>query len=426
MRGENQQPSPPTSVVGMWLMGAVMQMKCRICGHEEAHYLGDHIVEAHSITTETYLQQYPGAPVTSKRLAERLAAEQQGIRRSGPPPADKLTVKLSGIEFRVNVNVPAEACLPMPAEYQFPKAGDLGKDVANALVSFSRRRSVYIHGLPGSGKDALVHAYSSLTRTPAIMRQVVPGTDIESWFFSRAFNQTGTYWEEGDILIALRDGYKCADGTTVPYLFLVSDIDRADRSQGEYLRMVTDTIQGRINGPRGATYPVFPGTMLVATANTAGAGDNRGRMTSSNPIDASLLERWDRKYEFHWMDWADEGPIVRAKFPFLMEKVPGLFDVMGACTKALRDAIKTEEILCEFSHRGLCSILGHAEDLLVCNGNRDIPKNLLRRAARAWLDGLPDPDTRAKAVTIMDPHVKGGMLDVGSAQGNTSDPLVNF
>ena len=293
--------------------------------------------------------------------------------------------------------------MPLPAHYGLPRYGSLGEDIQNALISLKMRRSIYVWGLPGSGKDALFHAWSNLTRTPAIIKQVRPGADIESWFFSRGFNQQGTFWEEGEVLRALRDGYTTTSGRKIPYLVLVSDFDRADSQQAEHLRLVIDSIQGRVEGPAGAVYPVFPGTMVAATGNTCGGGDDRGRMISANPMDASLLERFDVGFQFHWMDWRDEEPIVKAKFPVLSQRFPGLFGKMGDVCKNLREAILKDDLHAEFSHRALCSILRHAEDLIVCNMTGKVPKNFMKIAARAWLDRLPDEANRQKARNIMDP-----------------------
>lgn len=389
----------------------VTGIKCKECGHVERDYLGDHLLESHGMTTQKYLEKYPDAPTASGRLLDRF--KQQGNpRREFPPELSTLTVEFAGIEFPVNPDVPEEACLPMPAHYRIPRHGNLGRDVMHAAVALRHRRSMYVWGLPGSGKDALFHAWSSLTRTPALIRTVKPGADIEAWFFSRSFNEKGTYWEEGEALKALRDGYTTESGRTIPYLMLVTDFDRADRAQAEHLRLITDSIQGRIDGPAGKTYEVFPGTIIAATANTAGAGDDRGRMISANPLDGSLMDRFERKLNFRWMSWQDEEIIVRAKFPDLVSRVPSIFSRMGRVTAALREAILNGDLYGEFSHRALCNILGHASDMMECSPNKQVSKNLLRQAARVWLDGLPDEENRDAALKIMDPHVK--MLDEGS------------
>jgi len=387
----------------------IKTIKCKICGQEEKDYLVPHLLEKHGLTAQEYLDKYPGAPITSQRLLDSYQKLTKTTRRAHPLKLEELTINFAKIEFAVNWDVPASACLPLPDHYATPTKGMLGEDIQHAATALKFHRSQYIWGMPGTGKDALFHAWSALTRTPAIMRQVKPGTDIESWFFTRAFNEKGTFWEEGAVLKAIRDGYLTATGRRIPYLLLITDFDRADREQGEHLRLITDSIQGRIDGPAGVTYEVFPNTWVVATANTAGSGDDRGRMISANPLDASLLDRFERKFQFHWMEWKDEGPILKAKFPLLAQKTPSVFPKMAAVTKALRSAILNGDLYGEFSHRGCCAILGHAQDLLVCH--KEIPTNLMKIASRAWVDCLPDAENRDAARKIMDAQFK--MLDEG-------------
>jgi len=401
-------------------------LKCAICGHTEEHWLGDHIAEAHGITVDSYIAKYPGSPLASKALTERNDALKTNVRRGHPPTPEELKVTIGGIEFKVNAGVPASACLPMPGYYRSPKYGELAQDVSNVLVSLLMLRSIYVWGPPGTGKDALFHAWSALTRTPALLKGVIPGTDIEAWFFSRGFNEKGTHWEEGEVLKALRDGYLCEDGTVVPYMLLISDLDRADRSQAEYLRLITDTIKGRISGPAGHIYDVLPGTRIVATANTPGGGDTTGRMVSSNPLDGALLNRIDRFYQFHNMDWKDEGLIVKAKFPSLAGIAPGIFAQMGRITLALRKAIEGGELYADFSHRSVCNILGHASDLYECSNKKGTPKTLLAKGARCWLDSLPDKETKMSALKLMAPHIPGGIGGVGTTGPKAGSHLPTF
>lgn len=397
-------------------------LECRECGESVADYLGDHLLEAHGLALGDYLAKHQGAKVTSDRLLNRFSRERGSPpQRQHPPAPDNLFITLAGgIQFKVNPNVPEEACLPMPQAYRFPAHGELARDVRHALISIWKRRSTMIWGVPGSGKDAFIHAISALTRTPGIERQIKPGADIQSWFYTRSFNSEGTFWEEGPLLKALRDGYEVKDRhgnviERVPYIILFTDFDRADRAQAEYMRLIMDSIKGRVEGPQGQTYPVLPGTMIVATANTAGSGDDRGRCVSANVMDASILDRFERVFQFHWMDWKDEEQIVREKFPYLAERAPQVFGPMGRITQSLREAILKEDLYAEFSHRGLCSILEHAQDILESNGKNAVPANLLRMAARAWLDRLSDPTSRLAAKRHMDPHLAGGALD--SADG---------
>jgi len=389
-------------------------IKCKVCGYEARDYLGDHLVEAHDLTVVEYVAKYPGAPTLSQRLQDAFAAKAKTIRRTGPPALDDLTIEFAGVTLPVNTSVPASACGTFPDNYVVPEHGDLGEDVqALALVwADPECPPTFIHGEPGCGKDALINALSYLTRTPLVTRSIVPGTDIQSWFFTRELDEHGTSYVLGPVLIALRDGFHCPDGVVVPHTFHITDFDRADKSQAEYLRLITDTIEGKVVGPKGECFPIYPGTRVVVTANSAGGGDVRGRCISSNPIDASILDRFLVALHFHQLDWADEEKIIRAKFPVLGERCPGVFKVMGRITTALRKAISDETLYAEFSHRGVVSILKHATRLV--RQKDGIPTNLMKKAARVWVDKLPDDDTRSVAWNVMDPHIKGGALDAGN------------
>jgi MoxR-like ATPase len=268
--------------------------------------------------------------------------------------------------------------------------------------------------MPGTGKDAFVHGISHLARRPAMILSIVPGRDIGPWFYTRSVSKEGTGWEYGAGWDAITKGYVDDSGVRRPYIVLITDLDRADEAQVEWLRLLMDGIAGRIIGPDGKAVPVLKGTTFVATANTAGGGDERGRMVSARPMDASILDRFQRRFQFHYMDWADEEPIVLAKFPILVAKAPEVFAQIGKCTAAIRDAVAKETLYAEFSHRGVCAVLGHAEDIITVTGK--CPDGLLKRAFRAWIDGLSDENTRLEAKRLIDPHLKGGSLDDDSAE----------
>ena len=410
-------------------------LTCRVCGKVVQDFLGDHLVSDHGVSVEDYLVMYPGAETMSQRLVDRWKAESgKSPRRRHSATVEDLTVDISGFTFKVDHRISADACLPLPPHYRFPTHQNrvktnqcLARDVRHALMAINRFMngqfyegeevtSLYVHGISGSGKDAFFHALSSMLRRPGIIRSIKPGVDISSWFYSRAFDSQGTAWEEGPLLKALRDGYEVRDAKgnvvdRVPYMVLITDFDRADRAQAEYLRLITDTIQGRVEGPEGMAYPVLPGTLIAATGNTAGAGDERGRYVSANVIDGSIINRFSNVFEFHWMLWEDEEPVAKAKFPELVEKAPWIFDQMGKATAAIREAILGDELYTDFDHRCLCAILRHACNYIAYEGQ--VPGNVLRVATRTWIDRLGDSETKDKAKKLMDPHIKNGMLDRG-------------
>jgi MoxR-like ATPase len=253
---------------------------------------------------------------------------------------------------------------------------------------------------------------------------LAPHVDVQAWLYTRAFVKGGTTWDEGVLLRAVRDGYTTRTGRRVPYLILLSDFDRATRGQAEILRLIMDSTQGRVLGPRGETYVVFPGTQIVATANSTGGGDSTGRCISANPIDASLMDRFERKFLFHPLDREDEKEILSARYPNLANAIPGALDQILSATEKIREAVAAEQIYFEWSHRAVCAWVEAAEDLLFAFGPTATAPNLLQRAVRAVLDGSPNQETRDALKTLIDPHIRGGVIVTGSLDHHRKGPLV--
>jgi len=402
------------------MSAATELVTCPLCDHQD-HWLGDHFAEIHGLSIEEVLEQHPKTQIESPALTKAYEKEMGRQRRQAAPALDELKVSFGDFAFSVNPDVPAEACLPMPEEYQLPAHGELGREVQRALRYISCGRSTYIWGLPGAGKDALPHALCAATRTPSAIYQISPEVDIMAWFFVRSFDATSTKWEEGELLRQLRDGYRTQTGRVLPYTLVFSDFDRAGRAQAEAIRLVMDSIQGRIVGPTGQIYRVFPGTRIIMTANTMGGGDERGRMVSSNLLDGSILNRIERKVMFHGMDWRDEEPIIRAKFPLFTQKCSSSLSKIGACVKALRKAVEDQTLYGEFSHRDLCTWVGDAEDIIRVSGK--VPRNLLKQSFAAYADGLPDAQNRLAAVRLIDAHIDGGAVERGDTSGISDSDL---
>lgn len=397
---------------------------CRVCGHAASPWLGDHVSEAHDLSVAGYLAKYPGAQTASQALVD--AYDATAKRRRKAAEAAGLSVEFAGIDFPVDLGVPADACLPMPAHYQTPQYGDLANDIQDVAVAVKRGRSVWVWGPPGTGKDAIFSALCAMTRRPSLLFTVVQGADITAWKFTRSFDASGTKWEEGLLLRALRDGYLTPDGRRVPYLIVLSDFDRATRSQAEELRQILDSILGRITGPTGEVYPVMPGTTIVATANSSGGGDTTGRCISANPIDSSILDRFERKVRFHPMDRRDEEPILRAKYPVLVARHPNALGILMRATTVIREAVEKEEVYCEWSHRTVSAWAGAAEDLCETVGAKLKTEGLILRAFRAVLDGMPDQDTREKVKRLADPLIKGGTVGEGDTSHISAGPVAQF
>lgn len=381
--------------------------KCLLCG-VECDWLGDHLTRVHDATVDLYLEANPGAATVSHALHAKLKEKEKNSGKVRTAVGSNPTIDIGGVKFPINTDVPAEACLPLPAGYRYPKFGELTTDMRHIVVSVAAGRSIWVSGPPGTGKDAFFSYYSAITRTPGLFLQVVQGADLQSWKYSRSFTSEGTMWEEGLLLKALRDGYRTTTGRVLPYLVVLSDIDRATRQQMEELRSILDSIQGRITGPDGRVYNVLPGTVIVATANSTGGGDSSGRCISANPVDASILDRFERAVQLHHMANQDEEEILRAKFPVLNAKNIKYITTIVKCLGLVRSEVAMEKIFFECSHRTACAWAGHAQDLLQA-GLTD-PRTILKDALRAVLDRAANPQTREDIRRVCDPHISGGVI----------------
>ena len=386
------------------------KVTCEICGHQ-ALYLGDHLVEEHDLTVAAYQKQFPQSEVVSPLVLEVEGQLQPNVNRRSAKDADALQIPFAGLKLDVWHKVPADACLPLPQDYRLPRFGKLASSIAQLIEYVECQRSSWISGPPGTGKDAIVHAFSALLRRPAIMISIEPGQDIESWLYEKDFgpDENGnpkTFHTYGKLWYALTEGYRTDDGEVLPYLILLSDFDRATKTQVEKLRLILDNIKGRVMGPNGHAVPVIPGTTIIATANSQGGGDETGRCISARPVDSSIMNRFERKVIFTPMSWKDEKEIVLSKFPALFETDPSALDAMGNSTRALRKAISDGELYCEFSHRDVCNWCSAAEDRIRLRPGKTA--NLLAIASEGWISGLPDTETRTEARRIIDPYLKGG------------------
>ena len=393
-----------------------MTIKCNLCEFS-GHYLANHLLEAHALTVE----EYDGETV-SPALEAAFEASVKGRKRTATRPDAGLSTTFAGVNFPVNTDVPAAACQPLPAGYVVPKHGKLADDIRRVAVRLAagNAKPVWVWGPPGTGKDAVFAALSARTRRPSAVFNIAPDIDVSAWLATRALGKDGTYWEEGDLLRALRDGYTTPSGRVVPYLIVLSDLDRATRSQMEPLRAILDSLGGRVQAPSGM-HRVLPGTLVVATANTSGGGDTSGRYTST-PVDTSILDRFTFKVIFHNMDARDEEPVLRGKYAELCARFPELLPCVMRATTAIRDAIDKEEVFMDFGHRSVSNWLDATSCEAACSSTKDFSK-VLRAGLQDILAGCPNEDTRESLKRLVDPHLKGGAVDEGDTTHISSDPL---
>lgn len=373
-------------------------LECLVCGARVPHFLPGHLQDAHKIGVDDYLETYPGAPTLSPRLYERLQA------RLGPdrprPGLQSRDIQIAGIPHRVHLGVPKSACLPMPQRYRLPEKGLAGKDLMHLSLALTSANAIWVHGPTGSGKDAVFHFFSVATQRPTLLVQILPKVDLRPWIMTRGYRGGELTWEDGPLVRAVRDGY---GEQRVPYMVLLTDIDRAEPDQLEILRIMLDSIQGRIVAPTG-THEVLRGTQFVATANTTGSGEGAMEHVTARAQDISTLNRFDVKIGWHYPEESEVLLTLQESFPSL-SAVTHFFDLMGKVLKSLRNA--SASLGAAFSMRDAFSVCEHAQRLLVVAKWEAAAPTLMLGGLRTWLGGLT-PDQVNSAGSVLTPHFAGG------------------
>lgn len=394
-------------------------LRCEICGAEDENDLIGHILHDHDIPVETYLRRHPGASVESSAMKEAWTAYTEGVVRT-PVVSGTFSTEFHGCNVDVHLDVPSSACASLPPHYVFPHGKEASRQASRILRYIVEGRSVWIYGVPGIGKDALVHYISASCRKPFRFFSIQPEAKIQDWFWSLGFQNGESTWVEGALLKALRDGYTDALGRTYPYLILLSDLDRATPSQIERLRTLLDTDEKRVPLPSGEYAPILPGTTIVATANTMGEGDETGRIVSARRIDASILNRFECKVQMVCPEWEDLLRILQKSHEDEIQrlKVHGLVTALKNATEALQQACTNGTLYGEFSLRDLRNILNEFRSLIAHSKGTPSIHTILLESFDVYTDGLGTSASRDAARQLIAPHFKNPSQWTGDSEVN--------
>jgi len=375
---------------------------------EEA-FLLPHLQEAHGLTGEEYLAVYPGSPTVANRVTTRT-----GIPATRTPVRDwkEAQVTFAGTSFPLHHQVPEDACLPRPLHFRPPTAGAAKAAAARLARHLRYNRHSIVWGPSGSGKDAFLSAWSWACRRPGAVFQVRPEANIEGWLRPREISpERGSYYSDGLFLKLYRDGFEVKNDKgevtdRIPCVLLITDIDRATEEQMETFRLIMDSISGRFVGPEGVTHKMLPGTLIVASANTIGGGDDTGLYRSARPQDASMMSRWKRAVRWHYLDWKDEEAVLRAKFPGLVAREKRILSQMKSITGVIRSAIDHRRLRAVFGHREVHDIMEDAWDIIRSNSGK-VPPFLLRDASLCVLERSTDEVNIKTMKDLINPHIEG-------------------
>jgi len=285
-----------------------------------------------------------------------------------------------------------------PKCFTYPVKGKSGVAAERVARAVKYGKSVYLYGSAGTGKSDLFRAIShdmNMEFSLYPMRE-----DLDTALYIGQMQvvidpETGnnkTTFKSGKLLedIAGRVG---KDGIRRPVMIVIDDIDRAPAEYHEVFRHILDGNRGVFVPELGVTIDVFPGTLIMATANSRGRGDDFGTYSSVQSMDDSILDRFGRFVEYHYLEAEEEEAILLKKFPHL-HKLAGRdpFSQIMNVTGMVRKMIENKEVYIGFSHRTLTE---WCESVFELTMERDGKYNasLIKVAASDWLERY-DEDTR--------------------------------
>ncbi len=380
------------------------KVQCKFCeerGEETYHhYLGDHLKQHHNTTLDKYIERFGRqTPVASNEVWAEFHKQAPEEREGSKRFADRTNIL--DISLKADKGEVADK-FKRPSGYQYPQEGEAHKAAKRVVRAFKYKRNLFIYGPAGTGKSAIVRALCHDLNVESSHYPMREGLDPELYLGKEAVvideetRQNVTRFLEGKLLKDLR-GRKGKDGKVRGVCILIDDGDRAPAEYHEVLRHVLEDNAQNIFIPElGVTVDVHPDTRIIMTANSAGRGDMTGFYSSVQEMDESILDRFDRAVEYHFLEKDEEKEILMAKFPELAEEMPDAFDKIMDVTDQIRKLISQREIFASYSHRRLVQWLQSVEELYIENGQKSY-KGILQEAAQDWMDWY-DQATRDKVI----------------------------
>lgn len=360
---------------------------------KEKHSLVDHLEDNHNMSPEDYFRRYgKSATLFGAEVFDEFYS--RNIERKGSESYHTY-LEIGSITMKAHVGLMARRPT-RPAGYKYPTKGQAGLASARIARAIKYGRNIYYYGPPGTGKSDMFRALAhDLNKEFSLypMREDLDPALYLGQMQVVVDEKTGvnkTEFVQGRLLRDIQ-GRVGKDGVRRAVLITIDDIDRAPAENNELYRHLLDGAKEIFVPELGESIPVFPGTQICATANSRGRGE-QGLCTSVQTIDDSLLDRFDRFVESHFLEPSEEREILEAKYPFLVENAPDAFRIIMKVTESIRHMIQNREVLMNFSHRILMNWAESLEELLQENGciYRD---ELVGLAAVDWLERF-DPDHR--------------------------------
>ena len=137
-----------------------------------------------------------------------------------------------------------------------------------------------IFGPSGTGKTFMVEENARLQGRTCVRVQITPETDEDDLIGGLRLKDGDTVFQEGPVLQCMRNGH----------ILLLDEMDRGTNK----LMCLQSVVEGKsvLVKKTGEVVHPAPGFTVLATANTAGQGDEDGRYSAAQIIDEAFLERF--------------------------------------------------------------------------------------------------------------------------------------
>lgn len=321
-------------------------VKCCVCGHE-GHSLLAHIRDAHNMSEAEYISKFPGEKLLSP-LGE-LAYNQLATKRVGIEVVERGSVELFGVGFQRSsgfktskpiktfVGFTHDDGLPaVDPHYVFP--AEISRDM---LLGMAMGGRIYIKGPTGSGKTTWLEQYAARTGRPFCRIQfhgeMEPSELTGMWFV----NEKGVmeYMYSG-LVTALRQ----------PSVIV---FDEYDSGNPVVTAIANALLEGKplvLSNKGGERIWANPDTLICATGNTNGMGDETGLYASTGVQSFATMNRFQMFIELGYMDAKDEAAVVSKHYPGLPADI-----VADMCRVAnlVREGFVANTITCVLSTRQL-------------------------------------------------------------------------
>ncbi len=324
-----------------------------------AGYLGRLGLKARSVRKGTEVVFESLAPPTEieSEIVDVLAGSGRVVRRRKGASAT-----IGGVKLHRWTEPPKNA-VERPPHFRYPDGPTQCAARWIHRCQIGKRISVYVYGPSGSGKTALGRSVAHDLNYEFASFSFREGSDVEGLLGTIQVRGNETVAELGALALALQ-GRPTKDGGLRPVFIELDDVDRAPPNVAEVLRQVLDRGAGRVLVPEIKEWiAVHPETVIWATANTAGRGDDSGQYVSAEIQDGSIMARYGRVLEMDYPPPRFEAEVAKNKFPELDELMPGFITAAVRFVSEVRDATRNNNVMLHVGHRELCGFLEEALDV---------------------------------------------------------------